>query len=277
MRIIRIFPRKTKATPDDENVRINCGPCLLDECDEVHISVTFSWDMQCAENLAEQWKYVGRVKIGGPAAGTRGEEFVPGMYIKSGYVITSRGCPNKCWFCEVWKREGKVRELEINDGWNVLDDNLLACTEPHIRSVFNMLKRVKSSGHRIEFTGGLEAARLNQWHVDLLRDLKPKQVFFAYDTPDDLDPLFCAGKMLLDSGFTRASKTLRCYVLCGYPKDTFELAETRMRQSIDAGFVPMAMLFRDRTGNVDSEWKKFQRMWARPAIIGAITKSRKTS
>ncbi len=79
MRIIRIFPRKTKATPDDENVRINCGPGLLDECDEAHISVTFSWDMQCAENLAEQWKYAGRVMIGGPAAGTRGGEFVPGM------------------------------------------------------------------------------------------------------------------------------------------------------------------------------------------------------
>lgn len=274
MRIIRIFPRKTKATPDDEDVRIGCGPGLLDDCDEAHISVSFSWDLEIAEHLAEQWKYAGKVLMGGPAVGTRGFEFVPGMYLKHGYVITSRGCPNKCWFCEVWKREGNIRELQIKDGWNVLDDNLLACSERHIRSVFSMLTKVKSTGHRIEFTGGLEAARLRQWHVDLLRSVKPKQLFFAYDTHDDLDPLYAAGKLLLESGFTRASKSLRCYVLCGYPKDTFESAEIRMRQSIDAGFVPMAMLFRDRSGNVTKEWKAFQRIWTRPAIINSIIKNK---
>jgi len=35
MMIIRVFPRKTKATPTDEDVRINCGPELWDDADEV--------------------------------------------------------------------------------------------------------------------------------------------------------------------------------------------------------------------------------------------------
>jgi hypothetical protein len=78
--------------------------------------------------------------------------------LKKGYVITSRGCPNRCWFCSVWRREGEViRELPVTDGWNVLDDNLLVCSENHIRAVFAMLARQRRMPL---FTGGLEAAWL---------------------------------------------------------------------------------------------------------------------
>lgn len=42
-KIIRVFPTKTNATPDDELVRIREVPSLFDEADEVHISVAFTW------------------------------------------------------------------------------------------------------------------------------------------------------------------------------------------------------------------------------------------
>jgi radical SAM superfamily enzyme YgiQ (UPF0313 family) len=104
-RIIRVFPRKTKATPTDSLVRIGVAPALFDEADEVHISVSFTWDLKKAEELEKSWRYVAPTKIGGPATGMRGEDFTPGLYLKKGYVITSRGCPNRCWFCSVPKRE----------------------------------------------------------------------------------------------------------------------------------------------------------------------------
>lgn len=263
MRIIRVFPRRTKATPDDDLVRIGCEPNLFDEADEIHISVTFTWDLPLAEKLVKAWEPVAPVKIGGPATGEAGGEFMPGMYVKTGYVLTSRGCPNNCWFCSVPKREGGIRELEIKTGFNVLDDNLLACSSDHIRAVFDMIKTQKNR----QFTGGLEAKRLEQWHVNALRELKPKQMFFAYDTPDDLVPLQRAGRMLLDAGFTTASHALRAYVLCGWPKDTFEDADTRMHQTLDAGFMPMAMLYRNNAGERSNEWMRWARQWARPALI----------
>ena len=269
MKIIRVFPRKTKATPIDENVRINTTPGFFDEADEVHVSVVFTWDLPRAEWLAKQWLPVAPVKIGGPATGERGGDFVPGMYLKHGYVITSRGCPNACWFCSAWKREGReIRELPITEGQNILDDNLLACSDDHIKSVFTMLSDNKKV---IEFTGGLEAARLKKWHCEELFKLKPKQIFFAYDTPDDLEPLYEAGKMLHAAGFKShpSSHCLRCYVLCGYPKDTFKLADRRLHEAMLAGFAPMAMLWRDDTGKCQYDWSKFQRLWARPAIIYA--------
>ena len=237
---------------------------MFDVSDEVHVSVTFSWDLPVAEMLAYQWKHVAPVSIGGPATRMPGGEFVPGMYLKKGYTITSRGCPNRCWFCSVWRREGDVvRELPIRDGWNVLDDNLLACSDGHIRAVFSMLAR---QARRPQFTGGLEAARLKPWHAEALRKLKPKQLFFAYDTPDDLEPLRVAGKVMREAGFTTASHALRCYVLCGWPGDTQEAANTRMMQAMDAGFIPMAMAMFDEMGEKSREWARFQRLWARPAI-----------
>lgn len=266
-RTIRIFPRRTKATPDDPLAIVGRAPDLFDEADAVHISVAFSWDLPLAEQLTEQWRHVAPVTIGGPATGTRGEEFIAGQYLKHGYTITSRGCPNKCWFCSVWRREGTVRELPIVDGWNVQDDNLLACSDQHIRAVFAMLARQQE---RPQFTGGLEAARLKPWHAEALRALKPKALFFAYDTSDDLEPLRAAGRLLLATGFTQTSHALRCYVLCGYPRDTQQRAAARMAEAIDAGFTPMAMLYRDQRGQTSRDWRRFQRAWARPALIYGI-------
>ena len=266
MRMARVFPRRTNATPVDPLAFVGYPGLLPPEVDAVHVSCAFTWDLPLAEELAAAWKHVAPTTLGGPATGARGDEFEPGMYLKPGYTITSRGCPNNCWFCYVPKREGPLRELSIKPGWNVLDDNLLACSDRHIRNVFEMLKGQKRNG-RIQFTGGLEAKRLKPWHVKALRELRPKQMFFAYDTPDDLEPLREAGRTLLDAGFTTTSHALRAYVLCGWPKDTFDDATRRMEETLAAGFMPMAMLYRGQDGRRSPNWMRWQRTWARPALI----------
>jgi hypothetical protein len=129
LRIARVFPRKTKASPDDGLAFFHLPPKNLPPIDAVHISVAFSYDLPKADSLAECWAKTGfPVKMGGPAFNEPGGDFVSGRYLKKGYVITSRGCDNACWFCEVPKREGGLRELTITDGHIVLDDNLLACS-----------------------------------------------------------------------------------------------------------------------------------------------------
>lgn len=263
-KIIRVFPRQTRATPIDENVRIRCMPDLWDSADEVHISVTFTWDRAWAENAAKQWKYVAQVKIGGPAYNIAGGEFVPGMYLKKGYTITSRGCNNRCWFCNVPKREGGIiRELNVKEGWIITDDNLLACSEKHIQKVFYMLK---NQLYHPLFTGGLEAKILTFQRAVELFELKPKRMYFAYDTPDDLGYLIVAGKMLREAGFKKQSNILSCYVLIGYKGDSEVKAVERLRQTFKAGFMPMAMLYRDEKGEQPQTWKHFQREWANPKI-----------
>lgn len=267
MKIARVFPRRTKASPDDELAFFGPPGLFPLEVDRVDISVTFSWDRPIAERLAEDWRRIAPVEIGGPAFGNPSGEFEPGRFLRKGYVITSRGCPNRCWFCSVWKREPRLLELTVRDGTNVLDDNLLACSEGHIREVFAMLGRQKK---QIQFSGGLEAARLRSWHVDLLAGLRPKQIFFAYDTPDDYEPLRAAATMLAEAGLIDPSKRIRAFVLCGFPKDTIEAAERRLRDVIALGIIPMAMLWRDEGGRRDRGWMRFQRYWARPSCISQV-------
>lgn len=266
-RILRVFPVRTNATPGDELVAVNRLPYFFDEADEIHISIAFTWHKERAEQLADEWRRVAPVEIGGPGWGSRGEEFVSGRYVREGCVITSRGCPNRCWFCSAWKRDGPIRELAICEGHNILDDNLLACSEDHICAVFEMLSRQKS---QVRFTGGLEAARLQDWHVHLLAKLHPQPyVFFAYDTADDWEPLVVAADKMWAAGFHPRSHKVACYVLIGWPQDTIRAAQARLEAVLSLRLMPMAMLWRDKDGSMDVEWRRFQRSWARPAAIYA--------
>lgn len=257
-------------TPIDEDVRINEIPSFFDEADEVHVSCLFSWDKEKSEKLANQWSKAGfKVKLGGVAFSSPSEEFIIGRYVKKGAVITSRGCNNKCWFCNVWRKEGTLRELSIQDGHILLDNNILACSEQHIRDVFAMLKRQKE---KAVFSGGLEAKILKAWHCELIADLKPKEMFFAYDTPDDREPFIEAMKLMNSYNISRWSRY--CYCLCGYKGDTFDKAEQRMREIWQYGATPFAMLYRDEKGDTSADWRKFQRQFARPAISHSILKGK---
>lgn len=270
MRIARVFPRKTKASPDDDLAFY--GPLTRKlresiEVDEVHVSVTFTYDTAKAEELYKSWHKLGvPVKVGGPAYGKAGGDFTPGLYLKLGNTITSRGCPNHCWFCSVHEREGGIRELPITDGWNIRDDNLLACSEEHIKKVFEMLRRQPV---RAIFSGGIEPAVLRPWHADLIKSINAQSVYCAYDTPSDYEPLIRAGKIFRNAGIMPRSHILHAYVLVGYPGDTFAQAELRMIQVINEGFLPFAMLYRDETGETDLEWRKFAREWYSPMFVGS--------
>jgi hypothetical protein len=98
-------------------------------------------------------------------------------------------------------------------------------------------------------------------------------MYFAYDTPDDYEPLVDAGRLLRDGGISKASHSARCYVLLGYPGDTFTGAEKRLREAWAAGFFPFAMLYRNTQGETNREWSRFQRQWVRPQIIAQQLKS----
>jgi hypothetical protein len=266
-RIARVFPRRTHGTPTDELAFVGYPGLFPPDVDEVHVSVTFTWDLPLAEELAKAWEPIAPVKLGGPATNERGKQFESGTYLRQGYTITSRGCPNKCWFCYVPKREGPVVEWEIRPGWVVQDDNLLACSRDHIQKVFNMLAEQHEPA---QFAGGFEARRLEGWHIDELLALRLGQIFLAYDDADDYEPLLYAADLLKEAGIIRpGGRTVRSYVLIGYPRDTLEAANARCEQVLALGIMPMAMLWRREDGYTPPGWKRLQREWANPTILGA--------
>lgn len=93
-KVIRVFPRRTHWTPDDELAFTGEPPMFRpgNEWTPVMVSVTFTWDRHRAEQLAKSWGMFYRdVRIGGPAYDDPAGEFTPGMFLKKGCTITSRG------------------------------------------------------------------------------------------------------------------------------------------------------------------------------------------
>jgi len=260
--MIKVFPRRTKWTPNDELAFVGDPPLFRpdDWKMPVRVSVTFTWDIPEALRLAKAWnQYYSDVLIGGPACGDPGDEFEPSRFVKEGITITSRGCPRNCPWCFVPQREGKVRELLIKPGWNVADNNLLACSRDHIETVFEMLRY---QHHEIHFSGGLDARLFRQWHVDLLKSIRLRFAFFACDYPGAEKHLEKVADLMSD--FSNQKK--RCYVMIGYNNESLKEAEARLKNIYRMGFDPFAMLYRNEKKQVwPMEWNRLQRKWCRPA------------
>ena len=262
-RIARVFPTKTKYTPDDDLVFFS-GPTLLTpEVDEVHVSCLFTWDKPRAEVLARKWgKVCKSVKVGGPAYDTPGGEYTPGLYVRKGYTMTSRGCIRKCPFCLVPVREGKLRELTIHPGKWVIDNNLLACSRKHVEAVFQMLLK---QGGGIKFLGGLDTHCLEDWHVEALSRMQ-KQIEFlyiAYDMPRDRDSVEDALRRFHEAGFEQGQ--LWCFALIGFGNEAPEEADKRCEWIFVHGGIPFATYYKDlhATKRKDPpEWAAVAKKWA---------------
>lgn len=245
--------------PGDPDSYHGLPSMFMPDYDEIHISVTFTWDIKRGHFLKEQWRDYGKkILIGGPAFGNQEDNFVPGKYLKKGIVITSRGCNNNCNFCMVPKKEDKLREIKINEGHIINDNNLLQCSKKHLRKVFDMLKKQKA----IEFKGGLQADLITDKIVEELRGLRIKELWLACDTNSSLKNLRKAFQKLTKY-FNR--KKLRCYVLIG--KNWGE-ENYRLREVYKIGFLPFAQLYQPENRIKYSRvWRDFARRWSRPAII----------
>lgn len=272
--MIRVFPRRTKWTPTDDLAFVGYPPLWEVPDLPVSVSIAFTWDLVEGARLQRAWKAKmmnqhGRASIsyGGPALGDPGGEFIPGRFVKEGVVVTSRGCSKNCPWCLVPTREGDIRELEIKSGYNIFDNNLLACSRPHIEAVFAMLHEQKEPA---QFSGGLDAGLLRPWHIDLLKSIRLKRLYFACDTLDALPILEGASHLLAD--FSRNLKF--CYVLVGLNGETANQAEERLIQVFSLGFMPFAMLYRGLDSKMrphaDPEWRKMIRKWTAPGRYRAF-------
>jgi len=265
MKIIRVFPQRTSYTPDDPMVFIGDPPLWRPAADEVHISVTFTWDIEEGKRLAEAWgNHYPVVHLGGPALNSPANEFISGMYIKHGVTFTSRGCDNHCPWCLVPQREGKLIELsDFAPGHIIQDNNLLQASRTHLRQVFAMLKTQRKAA---TFAGGLDARLVNDWIVEQLRGLRISQIFLAADTEAALVPLETALQKL--SFLPRRKK--RVYVMIGYRGDeTINDAIHRLEETWQLGGLPFAQLYQppDAFFQYPYVWRAIARTWSRPAAM----------
>jgi hypothetical protein len=186
-----------------------------------------------------------------------------GLYIKQGFVFSTRGCNNNCPYCIVPKQEGALRELPITPGNIIQDNNFLQASTAHKNRVFEMLR----TQHTICFRGGLEAALVDEHFISNIQTLRISELWLACDSHAALRVAIPAIQKLTAAGFNR--NKIMCYVLIG---DDMEENENRCREIYNAGAMPRAQLFRDFTETkteYTADWRKFASMWQRPAATVA--------
>lgn len=269
MRIIRVFPRKTSMTPKDEYAFVGDPPLFRPPANEVHISVTFTWDIQEGKRLQQAWaQYYPLVKLGGPAFNTLADEFISGKYLRDGVTITSRGCIRKCPWCFVPQREGKIRLLDIKPGWILQDNNILATPHQHQEKVYQMLNKQR---RQAKLSGGVDARLVDDWVAEAFRNLRIDEIYLAADTKGSLTALKRAVNKLSFLGRNK----LRCYVMIGFGDETISEAEDRLKEAWNIGCLPFSQLYQPPEHYIQwsKDWRELNRNWSRPAITRTIMKA----
>lgn len=174
----------------------------------------------------------------------------PELTKDTAYGFLTRGCCNNCSFCIVSQKEGRcsTKVADLSEFWRgqkfikLLDPNILACKDR-----IELLKQLRDSGARIDFTQGLDARFINEEVAYLLKDIKKETVHFAFD--------FMKNEKAIVKGLKTYASIVKLpnncaersvYMLTNYDT-THEEDLRRIKLIEECGFVPDVRIYRKNT------------------------------
>jgi hypothetical protein len=160
------------------------------------------------------------------------------------YGFLTRGCPRGCDFCIVKDKEGNksVKVANLSEFWNgqknidLLDPNMFACKDWE-----DLSGQLIESNAWVNFNQGCDIRIMTDNKIEALKNIKVKQVHFAWDRYEDKDlivPKFKAVKEL--TGWDK--RKLPVYVLVNF-NTTLEQDLERIYTLRDLGFWPYVMVY----------------------------------
>lgn len=189
------------------------------------------------------------------------------------FGFLTRGCPRNCGFCHVADKEGKCsyKVADLDEFWKgqrnivLCDPNILACADHK-----ELLQQCADSKASVEFNQGLDIRLITEKNIDLLRQIKLKQIHFAFDRWQDKDiiePKLRAFKE--ETGYDRSKGKVTVYILVNYDT-TIEQDIYRIQLCRELNFTPYPMIY-DKE-HCDPVYRKLQRwcnnfiFWQTPAF-----------
>lgn len=185
------------------------------------------------------------------------------------YGFLTRGCPNRCPWCIVPKKEGGIRAYSDIEDWLdgrkeavIMDNNIIA----HQHGLAQM-EKIATIGIRVDINQGIEAGRITPEIASLLSRMKfSRYIRIACDTRAALPSVETAVERM-KSASIRPDKVF-CYVLVKDVDDALYRIE-RLRQ---LGVQPFAQPYRDFTNNIEptQEQKRLARWCNMKAIFKTV-------
>lgn len=185
------------------------------------------------------------------------------------YGFLSRGCPRGCSFCHVEAKEGRrsYKVADLNEFWNgqknivLCDPNILACREWK-----DLLHQLIDSKAWVDFNQGLDIRLMTEEKAEMLKQIKTKELHFAWDRYEDKDKILPKFKMFKDITGIRA-RDLLVYVLCNFDT-TVEQDLERIYTLREMGYWAYVMLYDKEHIPKGHVLRKLQR-WVNNRVIFA--------
>lgn len=191
---------------------------------------------------------------------------------KTAYGFLTRGCPNKCFWCIVPKKEGKqhpymdVEEIAIEGRTNLIlmDNNVLASDYG-----LQQIEKIIEKGYRVDFNQALDARLVTEDIAKLLARVKwLNQIRFGCDTPKQI--VWCENAMNMIDKFRKRPASYLMYTMIS---DDMDEAYTRLSHFRDNKRVRIvAQPFRDvdNPNQIIPQWQKDMARWAMRREIYAV-------
>lgn len=183
------------------------------------------------------------------------------------YGHLTRGCPNQCGFCLVGEKEGckTVKTADLSEWWHgqknivLMDANLLACKER-----FDLLRQLVDSKALVDVNQGFDAKLLTPGVIDLINDIKLKNIHFAWDLMQNSKAVLRGLEMYKAMATRKVCGGYgTVYVLTNY-NTTMEDNLYRIYTLQDMGYDPYVMVY--EKPNAPKEIRDLQR-WCNSVVI----------
>ena len=198
----------------------------------------------------------------------------PELTKDTAFGFLTRGCPRGCDFCIVEKKEGKcsIKVADLHEFWGgqknivLCDPNILACKDWR-----NLLQQLIDSKAKVDFNQGLDIRLMTKEKIEMLNQIKIKEIHFAWDKYSDKDIIL--PKLRLFAEHSKIHK--KCsghntivYTLVNFDT-TFEQDLERIYTLREMGYWAYVMIY-DKE-HCELRYKKLQR-WVNNRIIFAVCK-----
>jgi hypothetical protein len=188
----------------------------------------------------------------------------PSIDNKTAYGFLTRGCPNKCKWCVVPRKEGNIRPyMDVDDvavdgrtNLVLMDNNVLACDYG-----LEQIQKIIDRGYRVDFNQALDARLVTDDIAKLLAMVRWIDVIrFGCDTPRQIEE--CEEAMSMIDRYRKNPATYLMYTMIG---NDFDEALNRLSHWKTFKRVRIvAQPFRDvdNTHQIVPQWQKDMARWA---------------